>query len=78
MTQNLPPQLTAETGFDAFCHAFEAYTGKRATPMTDLFALAAIRAIVAWLPEATRNGSNRTARQAMSEAAATAGIAFDQ
>ena len=78
LTLSLPPKLTAATGMDALVHAIEAYTGKRATPMTDLFALAAIRAIVAWLPEATRNGSNRTARQAMSEAAATAGIAFDQ
>jgi alcohol dehydrogenase len=78
LTLSLPPKLTAATGMDALVHAIEAYTGKRATPLTDLFALAAIRAIVTWLPEATRNGSNRAARQAMSEAAATAGIAFDQ
>jgi alcohol dehydrogenase class IV len=63
---------------DALVHAIEAYTGKRATPMTDILALGAIRSIVRWLPEATRNGSNREARQAMSEAAAMAGIAFDQ
>ena len=78
LTLSLPAKLTAATGMDALVHAIEAYTGKRATPMTDLFALGAIRAIVKWLPEATRNGSNRAARQAMSEAAATAGIAFDQ
>ena len=78
LTLSLPSNLTAATGMDALVHAIEAYTGKRATPMTDLFALAAIRSIVAWLPEATRNGSNRAARQAMSEAAAIAGIAFDQ
>ena len=35
MTQTLPPQITAETGFDAFCHAFEAYTGKRANLVSE-------------------------------------------
>jgi len=59
-------------------HAIEAYTGKRAAPMTDVFALAAIRAIVAWLPEATANGRNLAARQTMAQAATMAGIAFDQ
>jgi len=75
---SLPPKLTAATGMDALVHAIEAYTGKRAAPMTDLFALAAIRAIVAWLPEATANGRSLAARQAMAQAAAMAGIAFDQ
>ena len=78
LTLSLPPQMTAATGMDALVHAIEAYTGKRATPMTDSLALAAIGSIVTWLPEATRNGTNRLARQKMSEAAATAGIAFDQ
>jgi alcohol dehydrogenase class IV len=78
LSLSLPAKLTAATGMDALVHAIEAYTGKRATPMTDLFALAAIRSIVTWLPGATRDGSDRAARQAMSEAAATAGIAFDQ
>ncbi len=78
LTLSLPPKLTAATGMDALVHAIEAYTGKRATPMTDLFALAAMRGIVASLPEATHNGHNLIARQAMSQAAALAGIAFDQ
>jgi alcohol dehydrogenase class IV len=78
LTLSLPPKLTAATGMDALVHAIEAYTGKRATPMTDLLALSAMHSIVTWLPEVTRNGANRKARQAMSEAAATAGIAFDQ
>jgi alcohol dehydrogenase class IV len=75
---SLPPKLTAATGMDALVHAIEAYTGKRAALMTDVFALAAMRAIVAWLPEATANGRSLAARQAMSQAAAMAGIAFDQ
>jgi alcohol dehydrogenase class IV len=78
LSLSLPPKLTAATGMDALVHAIEAFTGRRASPMTDILALAAIRSIVKWLPEATKNGGNRLARQAMSEAATTAGIAFDQ
>jgi alcohol dehydrogenase class IV len=78
LSLSLPAKLTAATGMDALVHAIEAYTGKRATPMTDVLALGAIRSIIHWLPEATRNGSNSDARQAMSEAAAMAGVAFDQ
>lgn len=78
LTLSLPPKLTAATGMDALVHGIEAYTGKRANPMTDLFALAAMRSIVTWLPQATRDGSHLAARRAMSEAAALAGIAFDQ
>ncbi len=78
LSLSLPPKLTAATGMDALVHAIEAYTGKRANPMTDIFALAAIRTIVARLPQVTRQGSDRTARQAMGEAATQAGIAFDQ
>jgi alcohol dehydrogenase class IV len=78
LTLSLPPRLTAATGMDALVHALEAYTGKRANPITDVFALSAIRLIVRWLPEATANGSSLAARQAMSRAAAMAGVAFDQ
>ena len=75
---SLPPKLTAATGIDALVHAIEAYTGKRATPMSDVLALAAMRAIVTWLPQAASQGRLLAARQAMSEAATMAGIAFDQ
>jgi alcohol dehydrogenase class IV len=78
LTLSLPPLLTAATGMDALVHAIEAYTGKRAGPMTDALALASIRSIVTWLPQAVRDGSQLTARQAMSHAATIAGIAFDQ
>lgn len=45
LTQNLPPQLTAETGFDAFCHAFEAYTGLRANLVSEALDEMAMRLI---------------------------------
>lgn len=78
LTLSLPPKLTAATGMDVLVHAIEAYLGKRANPMTDMFALGAIRAAVRWLPEATHNGKNLQARKAMIEAATIAGIAMDQ
>lgn len=78
LTLSLPAKLTAATGMDVLVHAIEAYLGKRANPMTDMFALGAIRSVVRWLPEATHHGSNLEARKAMIEAAAIGGIAMDQ
>ncbi|GAI57322.1 unnamed protein product, partial [marine sediment metagenome] len=39
----LPSHVTASTGFDVFCHAFESYLHIKASPYTDLLALKAIR-----------------------------------
>ncbi len=75
---SLPPHLTAATGMDALVHGIEAYLGKRANPITDHFALAAIQDVVRWLPEATHNGKNLEARRAMALAATQGGIAMDQ
>jgi alcohol dehydrogenase class IV len=74
----LPPQLTSNTGMDSLVHAIEAFLSKKANPISDLFALEAIRTIVKWLPEAYKNGSNLKARQQMAMAATLAGISFDQ
>jgi len=78
LMRGLPAAITAATGMDALTHAFEAYLGKRANPAMDLFALAAARAIVRWLPDATQHGVNLTARREMAQAAAWAGMAMDQ
>ncbi len=78
LTIDLPPHLTAATGMDALVHGIEAFLGKRSNPTTDLFALAAIKDVVEWLPEATHNGKNLNARQKMIQAACWAGIAMDQ
>ncbi len=74
----LPPNLTAATGMDVLVHSMEAYLGKRANPLTDLYALEAIRLVRTWLPKATAEGSDLQARQQMAKAATLAGIAFDQ
>ena len=53
-----PPHLTAAVGVDALTHAIEAYISKRAQPITDAFALKAIRLISGSLRQAWADGEN--------------------
>ena len=76
-TLSAPKKITASTGMDAFTHAAEAYTSKKATKMSDTFALSAIRRIVKYLPAAYQDGTNVEAREEMAIAALEAGIAFN-
>lgn len=76
-TFSAPMSVTAATGLDALCHAAEAYTSKKAQPMTDGYALSAVKRIFEYLPVAFKDGSNRKAREEMSIAAFEAGIAFN-
>ena len=76
-TMTAPPKVTAATGIDALCHAIEAYTSRKAQPLTDTFALSAIAKIHQNLPLCYADGNNVKARFAMSLAALEAGIAFN-
>ena len=78
LTLSLPPKLTAATGADVLGHALEAYVGRRANPVTDALALAALRRAWRSLPHATRQGSDLAARSGMALASSLAGMAFDQ
>jgi alcohol dehydrogenase class IV len=51
LTVSMPPDITARTGFDAFCHNFEAYISVNANPLTDSLALDALGIIVRALPQ---------------------------
>lgn len=73
MTRSLPPRITAATGLDALCHAIEAYTCDMKNPMSDAYALAAIRMITAHLETAVTTGG---ARIEMAVASCMAGAAF--
>jgi len=75
-TLTVPPHITAATGFDAFCHAFESYINKYASEFIDLFALDSLKKVIKYLPIAVRDGSNREAREALSFAATLAGLSF--
>ncbi len=76
-TMTAPPKVTSATGIDALCHAVEAYTSRKAQPLTDTFALSAIKKIHKNLPICYKDGKNVEARLAMSIAALEAGIAFN-
>lgn len=72
-----PPSLTAATGLDALTHAIEAYTSRKAQPMTDVYALSAVKRIFEYLPRAFRDGNDVLAREEMCLASLEAGIAFN-
>src|SRR5699024_773827 len=76
-TMTAPPGVTAATGLEALTRAIEAYTSRNAQPLTDIFAVSAVRRIFANLPAACEDGSNLVARKEMSLAALEAGIAFN-
>lgn len=76
LTASMPPRLTADTGVDALTHAVEAYVSRRATPLSDTFALRAMRLIGESLVDVYRNGADADARERMMLASLLAGIAF--
>lgn len=76
LSMSSPKKVTAATGVDALSHAVEAYLSKKAHPMTDVLALAAIRLIVPNLRKAYNDPENVEAREAMSTGSMYAGMAF--
>lgn len=76
-TVSAPPNITAATGLDALCHASEAFTSRKAQPLTDDLAVAAVKKIFKYLPIAFHDGTNLEAREQMSIAALEAGCAFN-
>ncbi|WKA54413.1 iron-containing alcohol dehydrogenase [Planococcus shixiaomingii] len=76
LSMSSPKKVTAATGVDALSHAIEAYLSKKAHPMTDVLALAAIRLIVPNLRKAYSHPDDVEAREAMSTGSMYAGMAF--
>ncbi len=76
-TMTAPPKITAATGIDALTHAIEAYTSRKAQPLSDTFALSACRRIFGSLKKAWSDGSDEESRIQMALAALEAGIAFN-
>ena len=70
----VPKNVTAATGFDVFCHAFESLLHPQASPLTDVLALSAIQMVVATLPAALEDLSDMEARTQMALADTYAGI----
>ncbi len=76
LTTTMDHELTAHTGLDALTHAIEAYVSNANSPVTDLFALEAIRRISKYLPAAMERGNDLEARAGMMLGSLYAGIAF--
>lgn len=77
LTLDIPPRLTAFSGFDALSHAIEAAVSVVASDYTNGFAFEAISLLVEYLPRAFEKGrGDIEAREKVANAATMAGIAF--
>ena len=76
-TVSSPKSVTNATGLDALTHAVEGYTSKKASPLTDVFAMDAVKRIFKYLPRAYANGEDMEAREEMILAALEAGVVIN-
>jgi alcohol dehydrogenase class IV len=76
LTMGLPPQITADTGMDALCHAIEGYTSLWRNDFSNAQALTAIKNIFTYLPRAYHNGADAEARVHLAYSATLAGLSF--
>lgn len=74
LTLSVPPDVTAETGFDVLAHAIETYVSRRAQPITELFSERAIHIVSQNLARCVYHGSDLKARSAMSFASLLMGF----
>lgn len=72
----MAPYLTACTGLDALSHGIEAFVSSGRSPLTDLYALDAIRLVTSSLPVCLRDPDDLEARSRMMLASLQAGVAF--
>jgi acetaldehyde dehydrogenase / alcohol dehydrogenase len=77
LSMNLPPVVTADSGFDALTHATEAYVSVYASDFTDGQCLQAIKLIFENLEDCVKLGAKAPkARERMHNASTIAGMAF--
>jgi alcohol dehydrogenase class IV len=72
----LPKSVTAPTGFDAFCHAFESVVHINNSPLVDVFAWKAIEIVINTLPYLLEHLDDIDARAKMAYADTLAGLAI--
>jgi len=75
IVSNMPPFVTATTGFDALTHALESLVCRQSTPISDLYCLEAIKLISHYLPLVYVEGNNKEGRERMALADTYAGWA---
>jgi phosphonate metabolism-associated iron-containing alcohol dehydrogenase len=72
----LPASVTVQSGLDALSHALESIWNVNANPISDTYAVAAAREVLATLPALLGDLQNRELRARMALAALEAGLAF--
>lgn len=72
----LPASVTVQSGLDALSHALESIWNVNANPISDTYAVAAAREVIATLPALLADLRNRDLRARMALAALKAGMAF--
>ncbi len=75
-TLTMSPELTADTGMDTLCHAFEAFVSTASSPITDLAAISAVELTWQYLKKAYDQPDNLVYREKMMTASLMAGLAF--
>ncbi|MEO9600249.1 iron-containing alcohol dehydrogenase [Parasphingorhabdus sp.] len=77
LTVGLPADVTAATAIDAMVHAVESYTSRNGkNPVSDMFAIEALKLLTANIETACFDGGNMQAREAMLRGSMLAGQAF--
>ncbi|MCD2196616.1 iron-containing alcohol dehydrogenase [Actinomycetospora endophytica] len=76
LTHGLPAGPTAATGVDALVHALESLVSRGRSPVSEAFAVEALRRVWRWLPAAVGDGADGTARAEMLVGAHLAGQAL--
>ena len=76
LTTTMDLETTASCGFDALTHAIEAYVSNASSPVTNLFALSALRRIFTTLPAVMGDQQNLGLRARMMLGSLDAGLAF--
>lgn len=76
-TTTMPQEITASSGIDALSHSIESYSATEASPISDSFALGAVKLIFGYLRRAYENGNDMEAREKMTFASIMAGMAFN-
>ncbi|MEM9242620.1 MAG: iron-containing alcohol dehydrogenase [Pseudomonadota bacterium] len=74
LMRTVPADITAQTGFDAFCHSFESLLHPNCSPYVEIMAKKAIQLVVQHLPTAITHGDNLEAREALALADTFAGL----
>ncbi|MGL6200044.1 MAG: iron-containing alcohol dehydrogenase [Lachnospiraceae bacterium] len=76
MIRKLPRQIIAATGVDALAHVVECYTSKKATPLSDTYAMAGAKLIFHNIRKAYRDPDDMDAKNNMLLGAFYGGIAI--